>query len=79
MFKNLKIKIKIGAKFCHLVTPKKRGASNCTQTMFFGKCSPKLAIFQWEKRKKVEITNLDHNFFHVVNIWQGLNFLKTFL
>jgi hypothetical protein len=27
-----------------------------------------------KKKKKVEITNLDHNFFHVVNIWQGLNF-----
>jgi hypothetical protein len=29
-------------------------------------------------KKKVEITNLDHKFFHVVNIWQGLKFLKSF-
>jgi hypothetical protein len=49
--------------------------------MFFWKCSPKLAISQWGKKKRVEITNLDHKFFHVVSIlWQGLKFKKkTFL
>jgi len=52
MFKKLKIKIKIGAKFCHLVTQKKREASNCTQTMFFWEMFPQTRHISMGKKKR---------------------------
>jgi len=74
LFKN---KNKNWGKILSLGEPKKKeGLQIVHKQCFFGKCSPKLSIFQWGKKEEVEFTNLDHKFFHVVSIWQGLKLKK---
>jgi hypothetical protein len=44
--------------------------------MFFWKMFPQTLHISMGKKEEVEFTNLDHKFFHVVSIWQGLKLKK---